>query len=225
MTTLLEGLFGDPQQQTRCRTASYAPNVDGRSQIAFRISHAPAANWASWADCFPMIQERLPGITHFIEQLESEEAVGCLGSFVTLRGGLDRSRPTWESLRAGSRPPPDTTAELGEWQHGRQFYASSSLEHHFPEALVFAQSFAANQAHLRSHSGPGASAVLCKLPRTRVCVGARRVQNDCGCLCKSRSPIAARIWTSWDGEAEGHEHHSVGSRRTQNRSLGIWIAS
>ena len=60
-------------------------------------------------------------------------------------------RPSWTSL------PSPTVAELGEWQYGRQYYASSSLEHHFRETVVFAQSSAAHLAHLRSHAGRGAS--------------------------------------------------------------------
>ena len=41
-------------------------------------------------------------------------------------------RPTWEELRAGARPPlPLERAEPGEWQHGRQYLASSSSELYF----------------------------------------------------------------------------------------------
>ena len=64
-------------------------------------------------------------------------------------------------MRSG-RPPPDPTAEFGEWQHGWQHYASSSLEFHFP--VVLAQSSAADQAHLRSHSCPAAGEMLCGAP-------------------------------------------------------------
>ena len=68
-------------------------------------------------------------------------------------------RPTWEELLAGARPLPLEAADPGEWQHGWQYYASSASEHTFREAVV-AQSHASDQAHLRSHSGPGAGAVL-----------------------------------------------------------------
>ena len=71
------------------------------------------------------------------------------------------ARPTWEELRAGARPhlPPEH-AEPGEWQHGWQYHASSSSELHFRETLVLAQSCPADQAHLRSHSGPASCAVF-----------------------------------------------------------------
>ena len=114
-----------------------------------------------------MYQDRLPAVAQSVsDQLESEETVGCVGSLQHAAEALDRSGflGSWEQLRAGVGPPPDTVAEPGEWQHGWQYYASSSLEHHFWETVVIAQSSVANQAHLRSHSGPGASAVLCGAP-------------------------------------------------------------
>ncbi len=72
-------------------------------------------------------------------------------------------RPGWTALRDGARPH-GFVAEPGEWQHGWQYFASSSLEHHFRENVVLAQSSAGNQAHLRSHSGHGSSSVLCGCP-------------------------------------------------------------
>ena len=96
-------------------------------------------------------------------------AFGCLGELQEATERLDRcgfvDRPNWEALRRGLRPrPPAAAVEPGEWQHGWQYYASSSLEHHYRETEVLAQSCAADQAHLRSHSGPCASLVLCGCP-------------------------------------------------------------
>ena len=44
------------------------------------------------------------------------------------------------------------------------FCASSSLQFHFRGTVVLGQSSAADQAHLRSHSGPAAGEVLCGAP-------------------------------------------------------------
>ena len=82
---------------------------------------------------------------------------------------LDRcgfvDRPNWEALRRVLQPrPPGAAAEPGEWQHGWQYFASSSSEHHFRETVVLAQSCAAHQAHLRSRSGPCAS-FFCRVDR------------------------------------------------------------
>ena len=127
---------------------------------------APGAFWASWADALHMIDKRLPALSRTVVRELSEVApLGCLGALVNASDVLDRSgfvaRPTWEELRAGARPPlPPERAEPGEWQHGWQYHASASSELHFRETLVLAQSCPADQAHLRSHSGPASCAVL-----------------------------------------------------------------
>ena len=108
-------------------------------------------------DALHMIHRRLPQIAHsFIHQVENGRADGCVGELQNACVTLDRSgfvgRPSWAQLRSGARPPPVERAEPGEWQHGWQYYASSSLEYHYRETVVLAQSAAADQAHLRSHS-------------------------------------------------------------------------
>ena len=81
---------------------------------------------------------------------------------------LDRQgfvgRPEWHSLRMGVRPQGIVQAEPGEWPHGWQYHTSSSSEHTFRKNVVLDQSCAADQAHLRSHSGPGASDALSVCP-------------------------------------------------------------
>ena len=67
-------------------------------------------------------------------------------------------RPSWEELQAGARPPVVDSAEPGDWLHGWQHHASSSSEYHHRETMV-SQSSDADQAHLRSHSGPGSSSL------------------------------------------------------------------
>ena len=110
-----------------------------------------------------MIQDRLPAATNAILVQLQGEPEGCLGELRTARC-LDWDgfigRPSWEELRAGASPPPPLVADPGEWQHGWQYHASSSAEHHFRESLVLAQSCAGDQAHLRSHSGPASGAVF-----------------------------------------------------------------
>ena len=59
----------------------------------------------------------------------------------------------------------ETPLTPGEWQHGWQFHASSPLEQHFRETVLLARLCPDDQvAHLRSHSGPGSSDVLCGAP-------------------------------------------------------------
>ena len=70
------------------------------------------------------------------------------------------SRLSWEELKAGARPPPLLNADSGEWQHGWQCYASFRFRTPLRETVVLDRSCAGDQAHLRSHSGPGVGAVF-----------------------------------------------------------------
>ena len=152
---------------------------------------ASAAFWASWADALHMIHERLPQLAATtLERLDGEHDVGgCLMELRRAADGLDRQgfvgRPSWVDLQAGSRPPPSTLTEPGEWAHGRQFRASY-------------------QAHLRSHSGGGCSHVLHGCPtspeftvapdvfrtivleRLRLPLLVTETRCDCGALTDSR---------------------------------------
>ena len=67
----------------------------------------------------------------------------------------------------GAGPPTAWFTEPGEWQHGRQHHASSCSGYRVWEDCAW-PNHAANQAHLRSHSGPCASLVLFGLPTSRV---------------------------------------------------------
>ena len=103
---------------------------------------APAACWASWANALPMIQARLPAIAHCCTSILQVAPRGCVGELLETSRVLDLSgfigRPNWVHVRAGARSPPVTVVDPGEWH--------------------------ADQAHLRSHSGPGSSAVMCGAP-------------------------------------------------------------
>ena len=135
---------------------------------AVRMSHS--ACWASWADSLQMLAQRLPTVAAQVvaNLANDQEAIGCLTELEEATRRLDHegfvSRPEWTELRNGARPPQVQSSEPGEWQHGWQYYASSSSEHHYRESVVLVQSSAADQAHLRSHSGPGASSVLLGCP-------------------------------------------------------------
>ena len=131
---------------------------------------APCAFWASWADALPMIADRLRQVAaHVVGAVTNEEVpTGCLGEQKDAAAQLDRAgfvlRPNWATLRDGARPPVVSSAEPGEWQHGWQYHASSASEHHFRETMVLSLACPADQAHLRSHSGPGSSSILLGAP-------------------------------------------------------------
>ena len=75
-------------------------------------------------------------------------------------GAVSWGDPVWEALKAGAKPPAPEVTEPGEWLHGWRRHASSSSEFHYRETMVLSQSSAADQAHLRSHSGPGAGSLF-----------------------------------------------------------------
>ena len=168
MTTSLEGVPGNHHQQVVAVQLVSLPMRMGRLGLRSASKIAPAAYWASWADALPMIQGRVPQIAGLVVQLLDQDATGCLGELQQATATLDWSgfvgTPNWRSLSAGARPLPVAQAEPGEWQHGWQYFASSSLELDFRETVVLVQLSAADQAHLRSHSGPGANEVLGTAP-------------------------------------------------------------
>ena len=91
-------------------------------------------------------------------------SVNCGGVATELGRQGFVGRPECYSLRMGVRPQGIFQAEPGGWPHGWQYYASSSSEHIFRKNVVLDHSCAADQAHLRSHSGPGASDALSVCP-------------------------------------------------------------
>ena len=120
-----KGLPGDLHQRHEAERLATLPKRMGGSACR----KAPGAYWASWADALPTFQDRPPAIAQSVsDQLEFEETMGCVGSLQHAAEAQDRSgfvgRPSWEQLRAGVRPPPDTVAEPGDWQHGWQYCAS-----------------------------------------------------------------------------------------------------
>ena len=164
MDVLLGSLPGDDAQVEMARHITTLSLRMGGLGLRSALRMAPAAFWVSWADALPMLQQRLPELTRRVLHVLEGPTFGCLGELQEATERLSGfvEQPNWEALGRGLRPrPPAAAVEPGEWQHGWQYYASSSLEHHHREAVVLAQSCAADQAHLRSHSGPCASLVLC----------------------------------------------------------------
>ncbi|CAK0891746.1 unnamed protein product, partial [Prorocentrum cordatum] len=78
-------------------------------------------------------------------------------------------RPSWTDLLQGLRPeapPRSEAAEPGEWQHGWQFHACSARNTHYRDNVFMPSLTRANQAMLRSGSGPRAAYWLHALPTT-----------------------------------------------------------
>ena len=166
MEAILGSLPGTPSQNETAHTFATLPMRMGGLGLRSAVRMAPAAFWGSWADALPMIATRLPQpATSIVHRLTNGVAIGgCLGELQEAGTSLDRagfaSRPDWVALWNGARPPVTTSAEPGEWEHGWQYHASSTSEHHFRETMVLSPPCPSDQAHLRSHSGQGSSGVL-----------------------------------------------------------------
>ena len=153
------------------------------------------------------------------------DAPGCLGELQESVSRLDRDgfiAPCLEMLRRGVRPRPPVIVELGECHHGWQHYSSSSSEHHCRETVVIAQSCAADQAHLRSQSGPRASQVLHGAPTAaefpREAVGSREAPIatvDHGGQVRTRwfsgflRPTSCSVPTIWPSAFPSRPHRTV----------------
>ena len=179
MHALLGGLTGSEEQQRRAHLiASLLLRLVGHGLR----SMSSGAFWSSWADAMHMVAVRLPTVARqILTSVDTYAPGGCLEELQEGARTLDRhgfvDRPTWGQLRLGARPPP-VDAERGEWQHGWQYHASSTSEHHFRETVIFATSCAADQAHLRSHPGHRGWGCDARMPhRVRIPIAARVVPN------------------------------------------------
>ena len=130
--------------------------------VQLGVRKVVASYWASWADALPMLHGRMPAVAERVTTILAREGLveGCLSEVQSAARTLDRhgfvGRPDWSELHLGVRPPP-YFSEPGKWPHGWQYHASSASDTHYRES-------AADQAHLRSHSGGGSGEVFCGCP-------------------------------------------------------------
>ena len=120
-------------------------------------------------DALHMIAGRLsPSGSHVLAELAQDTNQVCIGELRKTAVRLDRegfvNRPGWIALKDGQRPEAVEMWEPSEWHHGWQYYTSSCSECNYRETVVLAQSCATDQAHLRSHSGPGSADVFLGCP-------------------------------------------------------------
>merc|ERR1711963_1202835 len=129
------------------------------------IRTSATAYWASWADSLNILQSRFPEISQRIFHKISELSnIGrpldyeplCLVELAqaTIRcddAGWD-SRPSWNQISDGIRPPvpePDELS-LGEWAHGWQYHANSRLEADAFQNLLCALGMPSKRRNARS---------------------------------------------------------------------------
>ena len=114
--------------------------------------------WKVWACDLKMCPRCVPGFN------------GCLAELHEPAAGLGREgfwwRPSWPELFEGTRPPNADAGEPGEWQRGRQSWASFLSDSFWKPHLLSGRT-AARRAHLRSQSGRNVRALLACVPTIR----------------------------------------------------------
>ena len=112
----------DLEAMAEGRLVARLPARLGGLGLRSAVRVAPAAYWASWADTLPMIVKRSPHQAQKILECLASAPQGCLGELSQSATLLDAegfdSRPTWNALASGTRPPRPEQPDLGEWAHG-----------------------------------------------------------------------------------------------------------
>ncbi|CAK0821170.1 unnamed protein product, partial [Prorocentrum cordatum] len=150
-------------------------NVDCHLGKCRAYSRGGAAYWGARADALHMLHQRRPVEAAAIRDLLDGTRPGRRGNLAAAAAAAQLLEtegfriPSWTDLLQGLRPeapPRSEAAEPGEWQHGWQFHACSARNTHYRDNVFMPSLTRANQAMLRSGSGPRAAYWLHTLPTT-----------------------------------------------------------
>ncbi|CAK0910881.1 unnamed protein product [Prorocentrum cordatum] len=179
MWATLRRLLGDPamsqDEERRARALAAMPGRHGGLGLQSAARTSPAAYWGAWVDALHMLHQRRPVEAAAIRDLLDGTRPGRRGNLAAAAAAAQLletegfRRPSWTDLLQGLRPeapPRSEAAEPGEWQHGWQFHACSARNTHYRDNVFMPSLTRANQAMLRSGSGPRAAYWLHTLPTT-----------------------------------------------------------
>ena len=105
------------------------PFREGRLGLRSAARLAPAAHWASWADCLSQVYARTQHLcAQLMEELEGPpsraQCVREAQDSATLLAREGMEVPEWSRFPvADFRAPQTVDPEVGEWTHGWQFHA------------------------------------------------------------------------------------------------------
>lgn len=169
----LSALLGEPAGLPEtARQLAFLPIRLGGLGLAAASRLAASAYWASWADALPVLAARQPELAaRCAAELSRgpQSAASCLREAAAAGAQLERqgwqARPPWGQLAAAPRQPPALQdREPGAWPHGWQRIASLVAHTSYRETHLLPHLTAAEQALLRSQSGPQAGAWLTAIP-------------------------------------------------------------
>ncbi|CAK0807356.1 unnamed protein product [Prorocentrum cordatum] len=179
MWATLRRLLGDPamsqDEERRARALAAMPGRHGGLGLQSAARTSPAAYWGARADALHMLHQRRPVEAAAIRGLLDGARPGRRGNLAAAAEAAQLletegfRRPSWADLLQGLRPeapPRSEAAEPGEWQRGWQFHACSARNTHYRDNVFMPSLTRANQAMLRSGSGPRAAYWLHTLPTT-----------------------------------------------------------
>ena len=121
---------------------------------------APAAYWASWADCLSQVNARAPHVcAQLVEELERPlsraQCVREAQDAATLLAREGMEVPEWPRFPvANFRAPQPVNPEVGQWTHGWQFHASVARDSHFATRVHLPPLSTDHQALRASQRGP-----------------------------------------------------------------------
>ena len=124
---------------------------------------APAACWASWADCLSQVHVRAPEVcTELLRELEGPPSrAQCVreaqhAAAVLAADGMEV--PEWSKFSDPHfRAPQPVDPEVGEWTHGWQFHASVASNSLFATSVHLSPLSTDHHALRASQRGPCAS--------------------------------------------------------------------
>ena len=132
-----------PDWDTETQDTATLPMSLGGLGLRSALRTSRSADWASWADCLPMIHERHPAVAAaLVEHLENPgtpclQAVASAARDLTGVGGFEP--PSWRELMMGARPEPRGPEEFepGTTKDGWQHEAASHVEESFRAESLF----------------------------------------------------------------------------------------
>ena len=172
----LTTLLASERLPKQSKEIAQLPFREGGLGLRDAVRLAPAAYWASWADCLSQIDKRMPQVC---ETLLHELDQGAASSSVSVREVTEAASllkeegwtsPEWSKFRDPDFKPPQSDEnddkEPSDWKHGWQYHACIARDTHFAMHSHL-PTFSSDLRALRlSQKGPCASRHFTVVPTT-----------------------------------------------------------
>lgn len=163
-----------------CPRTLFLPSLPARlAQLPLRLGGlglrsavlcAPAAYWASWADCLPVLQQHYPAVSaslvhHFQAAASHTLCLQAANQAAALLESHGWEPPGWPALLSGEGPVQHTTDLFVPFDYTRGWQRSATAVVELAELAATQQAVdRPTQAMLQSQAGPYASRAFTTLP-------------------------------------------------------------